>query len=196
MTTLSHIVDVLIHRASQDRPIGTSDSTVLGLGTRHDQVAHTDPAHIDTSAVNRVIDSALGALAGDHLHEVSFTQPQHQAIFLLRLIPLVLNWIRQHGGLLAALAVLEQNGLAVQVQSWIGSGVNERIMPEMLNGLFSQEQLERVAQQCSVQVDTVRTGLATVLPQVIDTLTTSHESESLSSVDIEINNILNRLTNI
>lgn len=199
MTTLSHIIDALIERAHHTETAlaipADSCSQVFGLGTHHDQVCHSDPTQHQTP-VNRVIDSALGALSGDYLHEEAFAQPQQQAAFLLQLIPLILGWIKQQGGLSNALVILQHKGLEAQVASWIGSGVNERIMPEQLNDLFKQDSLAQLAQHYRVHLDTVRTGLATVLPQIIDHLTTDQYASGLSSADIEINNILNRVVNI
>ena len=200
MTTLSHLIDTLIERAhSGNTPLGispTSCSQVLGLGAVHEQVCHGDPTDVNTNPVNRVIDSTLGGLAGDYLHEEIFAQPQQQAKFLLHLIPLILKWIKQQGGLSAALNLLEEKGLEAQLKSWVGSGVNDRIMPEQLNDVFEQDSLNELAKKYRINVDTVRTGLATVLPQVISHLTTEEYTSGLDSADVEINNILNRLVNI
>lgn len=199
MTTLSHIIDDLIERAhsSQTDPAIPADgcSQVFGLGTRHDQVCHADPTEQQTP-VNRVLDSALGAFSGSYLHEAAFAQPQQQAAFLLQLIPLILGWIKQQGGLSNALVILQQKGLEAQVASWIASGANDRIMPEQLNDLFEQDRLTQLAQHYQVHLDTVRTGLATVLPQLIDHFTSEQYTSGLSSADVEINNVLNRLVNI
>lgn len=199
MTTLSQLIDTLIERA-HGNPESTISSTncsqVMGLGTRHDQVCHGDPTHISANPVNRVLDSTLGGLGGDYLHEEAFAQPQQQAAFLLQLISLIFNWIKQQGGLSAALQALQNSGLEAQVKSWVGSGTNDRIMPEQLNDTFKQDDLEQLAQGRGIKVDTVRTGLATVLPQMVDHLTTDQYSNGLDSADVEINNILNRLVNI
>ena len=199
MSPLSQMIDALIERAHSSSMDEISDihcSDVLGLGTRQDQVCHDESAHSDTTPVNRVLDSALGALSGDYLHEAAFARPQQQALFLLHLIPLILNWIKQQGGLPAAVRALQNVGLQAQVASWVASGINARIMPEQLDHLFQQDQLEQLAQQYRIDVDTVRTGIATLLPQMIDYLTTDQYAEGLHSADVEINNMLNRLVNI
>ena len=199
MSPLSQMIDALIERAHSSSVDAISDihcSDVLGIGTRQDQVCHDESAHSDTTPVNRVLDSALGALSGDYLHEAAFARPQQQALFLLHLIPLILNWIKQQGGLSAAVRALQNVGLQAQVASWVASGINARIMPEQLDHLFQQDRLEQLAQQYRIDVDRVRTGIATVLPQMIDYLTTDQYAEGLHSADVEINNMLNRLVNI
>lgn len=202
MTTLTAMVDALIQQASGQHSAladaGFKDpmhGQVLGLGTKHDPVTHTDPAHIDRTVVNQVIDSALGGLAGGNMHEHAFAQPERQASFMLKLIPLVLHWIKQQGGLNPALKVLRQTGLEAQVASWVGPGINDRITPDMLDDLFASDSIEQLAQQFGISTATAHTGLAVVLPQVIDILT-SASSEDLSHADIETNNVLTRLSHL
>lgn len=198
MTTLTTMVETLIQQASgqhTERADAASGGQVLGLGTKHDHVIHTDPAHIDRTVVNQLIDSALGALAGGDMHENAFARPERQAGFLLKLIPLALYWIKQQGGLSRALQTLRQQGLEAQVQSWVGSGVNDRITPDVLKDLFNQSELDRLAQQLGIRYSTVHTGLAVVLPQVIDLLTATGEQD-LTAADIETNNLLTRLNHL
>lgn len=209
MTTLNMMVETLIAQASGQHPAMASaalDGQVLGLGTQHDQVIHTDPAHIDRTVVNQLIDSTLGGLAGTDMHENAFTQPQQQASFMLKLIPLVLHWIKQQGGLNQALQSLRQQGLETQVASWVGSGVNDRITPDMLDDVLAQSNIDTLAQQFGIRTSTVATGIAVVLPQVIDILTSSNAKDlshaDLSGSDlqeqttIEINNVLTRLNHL
>lgn len=198
MTTLTTMVDALIQQASgQHSALANTalDGQVLGLGTKHDHVTHTDPAHIDRTVVNQVIDSALGGLAGSDMHENAFAQPERQASFMLKLIPLVLHWIKQQGGLNQALQALRQQGLEAQVASWVGPGVNDRITPDVLKDLFEHSSIDALAQQFGIGADTVETGLAVVLPQVIDILTNSR-NEDWSHADIETNNVLTRLNHL
>ena len=209
MTTLTMMVEALIQQASGQHPAMAStalDGQVLGLGTRHDQVIHTDPAHIDRSVVNQLIDSALGSLAGTDMHENAFSQPQRQASFMLKLIPLVLHWIKQQGGLNQALQTLRQQGLETQVASWVGSGVNDRITPDMLDDVLAQSDIDTLAQQLGIHTSTVATGIAVVLPQVIDILTSSdamvsshadlNGNDMQDHMTIEMNNVLTRLNHL
>ncbi|RYY78682.1 MAG: DUF937 domain-containing protein [Moraxellaceae bacterium] len=209
MTTLNMMVEALIQQASGQHPAMASaalDGQVLGLGTQHDQVIHTDPAHIDRTVVNQLIDSALGGLAGTDMHENAFAQPQRQASFILKLIPLVLHWIKQQGGLHEALQTLRQQGLQTQVASWVGSGVNDRITPDRLDDVLAQSNIDTLAQQFGIHSSTVATGIAVVLPQVIDILTNSNAIDisradlSGSNIEdqttIEINNVLTRLNHL
>ncbi len=206
MTTLTTIVEALMQQANGHSAIqnhtqsndqnqsstATASQPVLGLGTRHDHVTHNDPAHIDRTVVNQLIDSVLSGLAGGNMHEHAFAQPERQASFLLRLIAIVLQWIRQQGGLTMALHTLRQAGLEAQVASWTRPGVNDRITPDLLDDLFAQADVDDLAQQFGVRSSTVYTGLAMVLPQLIDILTKDNDQD-LSQADIEINNGLTRL---
>jgi uncharacterized protein YidB (DUF937 family) len=75
------------------------------------------------------------------------------------------------GGLGGLLQRFQQKGYADQVQSWVGTGQNQPIAPDALSQVFEQDQLSQIASQAGVSEDEARTGLAELLPQVVDHLT-------------------------
>ena len=72
------------------------------------------------------------------------------------------------GGLIEA---FQRNGLGEQVQSWIGTGQNLPISAEQLQQALGGDQLGNIAQQLGMSQGDASSGLASLLPQLIDTLT-------------------------
>ena len=77
------------------------------------------------------------------------------------------------GGMDGLLSQLKQNGLAEQVQSWVGPGENKSISPEQVQQGFGSSTVQTIAQRAGIS-PTVATGIiAVVLPLVV-----SHFSNS------------------
>jgi uncharacterized protein YidB (DUF937 family) len=87
-------------------------------------------------------------------------------------IPVVLSEVLgnggQGGGLSAIVAKLQQAGLGDQVKSWIGTGQNLPIDPAALQEIFGHGQLGQIAQQLGISHEEASTGVAQMLPQVVD----------------------------
>jgi uncharacterized protein YidB (DUF937 family) len=77
------------------------------------------------------------------------------------------------GGMDGLLGQFKQNGLAEQVQSWVGPGENKSISPEQVQQGFGSSALQSIAQRAGIS-PTVATGiLAVVLPLVVSHLSNS-----------------------
>lgn len=72
------------------------------------------------------------------------------------------------GGLIDA---FQRNGLGEQVQSWIGTGQNLPISAEQLQQALGGDRLGGIAQQLGMSQGDASSGLASLLPQLIDQLT-------------------------
>lgn len=83
----------------------------------------------------------------------------------------VMELINQHGGVAGLLQKFQESGLGAQVASWIGSGANAMLSGEQLNSVLGADAIARLAQHAGVAPDTASSGLAALLPQVIDHLT-------------------------
>ena len=70
-------------------------------------------------------------------------------------------------------AYMEKAGYGSQGQSWIGTGQNEGISPDMLSQIFGQGQLQDIASQLGMSQDQAASSLAQALPQVVDRMTPS-----------------------
>ncbi len=201
MNSLTNMVQELIKQSADNlvekngSAIGGVLTQVLGMGNKDVRVMHGEGAHVDAGALGDVIDSVFGKISGHHLTEHPFSKPETQASFLLSLIPFLLNWIQQQGGVAAAVRHLNDIGLQHQVQSWVGQGVNDRIMPEVLIKLFAKEDIVALARQFGVNTNTVFTGLATALPQVINSLTPHGQQQNFSESDHEASQVLSLLSN-
>lgn len=201
MNSLTNMVQELIKQSTGNlvekngSAIGGVLTQVLGMGNKDVRVMHGEGAHVDAGALGDVIDSVFGKISGHHLTEHPFSKPETQASFLLSLIPFLLNWIQQQGGVAAAVQHLKSIGLQHQVQSWVGQGVNDRIMPEAISRLFAKEDIVALAHQFGVNTNTVFTGLATALPQVISNLTPHGHQQNLSEADHEASQVLSLLSN-
>lgn len=75
------------------------------------------------------------------------------------------------GGLAGILSLLSQRGFGGQVNSWVGTGPNEPLSPDVLGDVFDRQQIAEIASQAGVSEDEARSGLAELLPQVVDDLT-------------------------
>ena len=83
----------------------------------------------------------------------------------------VIGMIQQHpGGLQGLLGQFQQQGLGDQVQSWIGTGQNQEIGAEHVQQALGQDQVAGIAQQLGIGHGEAASGLAQVLPMVIDKL--------------------------
>ena len=74
-------------------------------------------------------------------------------------------------GLGSLIEAFQRNGLGEQVQSWIGTGQNLPISAEQLQQALGGDQLGNIAQQLGMSQGDASSGLASLLPQLIDTLT-------------------------
>lgn len=75
------------------------------------------------------------------------------------------------GGLLGLVNTLRQLGLDDVVSSWISTGENKPISPEQVQNALGEGQINQMAQNMGVSRQEVSTGLAGLLPQLIDKLT-------------------------
>jgi uncharacterized protein YidB (DUF937 family) len=75
------------------------------------------------------------------------------------------------GGLLGLVNTLRQLGLDDVVSSWISTGENKPISSEQVQNALGEGQINQMAQNMGVSPQEVSTGLAGLLPQLIDKLT-------------------------
>ncbi len=112
---------------------------------------------------------------------------------LAAVLPLVLNWVQQQGGIGNVLSSLSNSGLGAQAQSWIGSGENHPVDPQAIGQIFSPDQIAQVAAKVGVSPEEVQNGLATVLPHVINQLTPNGDTTNANEANDEIGAVLGKL---
>jgi uncharacterized protein YidB (DUF937 family) len=87
------------------------------------------------------------------------------------LLGVVMGLIQNHpGGIQGLLAQFQEKGLGDQVASWIGTGANQPISAEHIQGALGSDQLQQLAGQMGVSQEEAASGLAGMLPQVVDKL--------------------------
>jgi len=75
------------------------------------------------------------------------------------------------GGIQGLINAFKEKGLGNLVGSWIGSGQNLPISAEQIQAVLGSEQVQAIAQKLGLSTAEISSGLATLLPQVIDKLT-------------------------
>jgi uncharacterized protein YidB (DUF937 family) len=88
------------------------------------------------------------------------------------LLPILLSLLQnRQGGLSGLVNAFQQQGLGNVVQSWIGTGANQPISPDQVTQVLGHDQVQQVADEAGISHEEAKTGLAALLPQVVDRLT-------------------------
>ncbi|KAB8038570.1 YidB family protein [Janthinobacterium aquaticum] len=87
------------------------------------------------------------------------------------LLSAVMDLINQHGGVAGLLQKFQDSGLAPQVASWIGAGANAVLSSEQVKSVLGADVVAQIAQKAGLAPDAASSGLALLLPQLIDHLT-------------------------
>lgn len=193
MTDLTNIVEILAKQALGGQQQsqgglggglgGVLGSVLGGLGGQQQQ---------SQGGLGGVLGSVLGGLTGGQQQQAPQAGGFNASSLLIAVVPLVLSWIQQNGGLQGALAKLQGAGLGGQVQSWVDpSQGNGAVNVEQIQSLFGGQQVEQVAQQANVPTNEVYGAISTVLPQIIDSLTPQGEATDHTEANGDIQNVMN-----
>ncbi len=89
------------------------------------------------------------------------------------LIDLAFNLLsnRQTGGLGGLSELFQSKGLGDAMSSWISTGQNQPVSGDQIASVFGSGQIQEFAKKLGLSGQDVSTGLAAVLPQIIDQLT-------------------------
>ncbi len=87
-----------------------------------------------------------------------------------QLMNLAMSVLNQQGGVQGLMESLQQQGLGEHVASWVGTGENMPISAEQIQNVIGSDQLGAIAQQAGLSHGDAASGLAAMLPQVIDKL--------------------------
>lgn len=192
MTDLTNIVEILAKQALGGQQQsqgglggglgGVLGSVLGGLGGQQQQ---------SQGGLGGVLGSVLGGLTGGQ-QQAPQAGSFNASSLLIAVVPLVLGWIQQNGGLQGALAKLQGAGLGGQVQSWVDpSQGNGAVNVEQIQSLFGGQQVEQVAQQANVPTNEVYGAISTVLPQIIDSLTPQGDATDHTEANGDIQNVMN-----
>jgi uncharacterized protein YidB (DUF937 family) len=86
------------------------------------------------------------------------------------MINVVNGLLDKHGGVSGLVSQLESGGLANTVKSWVGSGPNEPVTGQQLQGALGPA-ISELATKMGISPQDLSGKLASILPQAIDKLT-------------------------
>ena len=128
---------------------------------------------------------------------------------LMALMPVVLSMLmsRQGGGSLAAaaggpggaggldglLGQLRGAGYGAQADSWVGTGANLPISPDVMSQVFGRDGLARIAEQAGVTEDEASAGLSHLLPTVVDRVTPEGRVPDFDALAASVDDLQQRL---
>lgn len=198
MTDLTNIVEILAKQAlgggqqqsGQAGGLGGILGSVLGqLGVQQQNTQNQQ------GGLGGILGSVLGQLGGAS----GSTQSNANAggntaqTLLIAVLPLVLAWIQKQGGLQGALDKLKNAGLSNQVQSWVDPQQQnaEDVPAQNIQSLFDDQDVEQVAQQTQAPKQAIYGAIASVLPQVIDSLTPQGSNTNPQEANQDIQQVLN-----
>ncbi len=84
----------------------------------------------------------------------------------------------QSGGLAGLLAQLSQGGLGDAVSSWVGNGENQPVSGDAIQQALGSGKIQALAAQAGISPDALSSGLAHILPDIVDQLTPNGEVPS------------------
>ena len=189
MTNLSNIVEILAQQALG----GQQQSGQSGLGGILGSVLGPVAGGQQQSqgGLGGILGSVLGGLGGGQ-QQAPQSSGFNASSLLIAVVPLVLGWIQQNGGLQGALAKLQGAGLGGQVQSWVDPNQsNTEAATSQIQSLFNTQEVEQVAQQANVPTDQVYGAISSVLPQIIDSLTPDGDATDHQEANSDIQNVMN-----
>jgi uncharacterized protein YidB (DUF937 family) len=84
----------------------------------------------------------------------------------------VTDFVHSHpGGVQGLVQTLREKGLGDAVNSWISRERNQPVTAAQIDSALGNEKIQALAAKLGVSTSTISTGLASILPHVIDKLT-------------------------
>jgi uncharacterized protein YidB (DUF937 family) len=87
------------------------------------------------------------------------------------LVSVALQLIQQNGGLPGIISKFQNGGLTDHVGSWVGTGANMPVTGSQLQEVLGTGAIGQIAQQLGLSHGDASSGLAQVLPQIINQMT-------------------------
>ncbi|MDB5742578.1 MAG: hypothetical protein JWR68_893 [Polaromonas sp.] len=87
------------------------------------------------------------------------------------LLPLAMQWVQRNGGIGGVLQRFQQKGYTQQAASWVSTDGNEELAPGAIDDVVGTEELSRLSQQLGVSTEEVSSGMAQILPEMVNHLT-------------------------
>jgi uncharacterized protein YidB (DUF937 family) len=97
------------------------------------------------------------------------------------------------GGLGALLQQMQQAGFGDQARSWVGTGQNMPITPDVLDQIFGQRGIDEIARQAGLTPRQTSEGLSQLLPEVVDRVTPGGEVPDMDQLTMSVDDLRRRL---
>ncbi len=203
MTNLSDLVEVLAKQAMGGQQTQAQNTGAGGLGgilgSVLGQMTNQGSNASAQSGLGGMLGSVLGQLGGgSSTNNSNANSGAGMSTLLVAVLPMVLAWIQQQGGLQGALSKLQQAGLGAQAQSWVNPATaqNQTVQGQQIQALFNDADIALVAAQTNTSTQNIYAAIAGALPQVIDSLTPKGEQTSHQEADLDIQNVLGTLSGL
>lgn len=182
----------------QNHPLGGEAQNLGGLGgilggllggqqpQHHNQTNMGGLGGMLGGGANGGLGGILGSVLGGQ-------NSSRSSALMLIVVPMVLSWIQRNGGFSGALDKLRGQGLADQTQSWVGQDTNQEIDASHVQNLFDSDEINQVAQQANTSPEQVYGAIASVLPEVVNSLTPQGANSDHNQANNEIGNMLGSL---
>lgn len=97
------------------------------------------------------------------------------------------------GGLGGLLEQLQRAGYGDQARSWVSTGPNLPISPDVMARVFGQDGLAQIASRAGLSEQQTSEGLTEVLPEVVDRLTPHGQVPELDALSASVGDLQRRL---
>jgi uncharacterized protein YidB (DUF937 family) len=97
------------------------------------------------------------------------------------------------GGLGDLLEQFRRRGYGAQADSWVGTGSNLPISPDVLGQVFGRDGLARIAAQAGLSEDEASSGLSQILPDVVDRVTPNGRMPDADALLASVQDLRRRL---
>ena len=106
------------------------------------------------------------------------------------LLQSAIGLINQHGGIDGLAQKFQGNNLGHIFSSWVGTGQNQPISPAQITQTLGQTQVQQIAQQAGISHADAATGLAQLLPTIIDKLTPNGTAPTGNALQSALSSLL------
>jgi uncharacterized protein YidB (DUF937 family) len=97
------------------------------------------------------------------------------------------------GGLGGLLEQMQRAGYGEQARSWVGTGQNMPVSPDVLGQIFGQGGIEEIARQAGLTPQQTSEGLSELLPEVVDHVTPNGQVPDLDQLALSVENLSRRM---
>ena len=99
----------------------------------------------------------------------------------------------QPGGLQGLLGKFQESGLGEHVASWVGTGENLPLGADQVHQALGGDQVAALAQQAGLPADQASSGLAALLPEIINPLTPNGQVPQGGDIQQGLGGLLGKL---